>query len=412
MKKGYRLSNLKNTLKALGPGLLFAGAAIGVSHIVQSTKAGALYGMGLLWAIVLATVCKYPFFQFGTRYALATKTNLLQGYYHLHKGVLWIFFGLSFATMFTIQTAVTIVTAGLATTLFGMTTDIRIWSVIITGVCMLIVGFGKYTFLDRIMKIIIIILSVSTLVTLGMAYPTAPELSLQQYWPTSPAGMVFLIALMGWMPAPLDLSVWQSLWTLEKQESTPSFSSKQAILDFNIGYGGTLVLGIGFVLLGSFVFYGSGEELSSSGVRYAQQLIGMYTKTLGSWAYLGIAAAAFTCMFSTTITTLDASPRTMAAAARILFPGSWFVHYWFWLLILTSGTGIILFFFISEMQTLVQIATVVSFLTAPFYAIVNYILVRTADFPKQWKPTGLMDAWSIVGILFLITFSIWYLSQL
>ena len=27
-------------LKKLGPGLLFAGAAIGVSHLVQSTKAG------------------------------------------------------------------------------------------------------------------------------------------------------------------------------------------------------------------------------------------------------------------------------------------------------------------------------------------------------------------------------------
>ena len=31
----------KNFLKSIGPGLLFAGAAIGVSHLVQSTRAGA-----------------------------------------------------------------------------------------------------------------------------------------------------------------------------------------------------------------------------------------------------------------------------------------------------------------------------------------------------------------------------------
>jgi hypothetical protein len=31
-------------LQSLGPGLLFAGAAIGVSHLVQSTKAGAEFG--------------------------------------------------------------------------------------------------------------------------------------------------------------------------------------------------------------------------------------------------------------------------------------------------------------------------------------------------------------------------------
>ena len=33
-----------NLWKAIGPGLIWAGAAIGVSHLVQSTRAGADYG--------------------------------------------------------------------------------------------------------------------------------------------------------------------------------------------------------------------------------------------------------------------------------------------------------------------------------------------------------------------------------
>ena len=49
-------------LKKLGPGLLFAGAAIGVSHLVQSTRAGADFGFGLLWALVISIILKYPFF--------------------------------------------------------------------------------------------------------------------------------------------------------------------------------------------------------------------------------------------------------------------------------------------------------------------------------------------------------------
>ena len=57
------------SLKKLGPGLLFAGAAIGVSHLVQSTRAGADFGWGLLWALVLSNLFKNPFFQFGSRYA-------------------------------------------------------------------------------------------------------------------------------------------------------------------------------------------------------------------------------------------------------------------------------------------------------------------------------------------------------
>ena len=111
---------IKNYLKLLGPGLLFAGAAIGVSHLVQSTRAGADYGWGLLWALILVNLFKYPFFQFGPRYALATNKSLLEGYHKLGKVYLWIYFLINIATMFTIQTAVTIVTASLAANVFGV----------------------------------------------------------------------------------------------------------------------------------------------------------------------------------------------------------------------------------------------------------------------------------------------------
>ena len=106
-------------LRKLGPGLLFAGAAIGVSHLVQSTRAGADFGFGLLWALIISIILKYPFFQFGSRFTLATKMSLLDGYYKLGKIYLLFFFIISLGTIFTIQTAVTIVTASLATTILG-----------------------------------------------------------------------------------------------------------------------------------------------------------------------------------------------------------------------------------------------------------------------------------------------------
>ena len=66
--------------KILGPGLLYAGAAIGVSHLVQSTRAGADFGYGLVWAVLLANFLKYPFFEYGPRYAASTGKSLLHGY--------------------------------------------------------------------------------------------------------------------------------------------------------------------------------------------------------------------------------------------------------------------------------------------------------------------------------------------
>ena len=63
-------------IQKLGPGLLFAGAAIGVSHLVQSTRAGADFGFGLLWALLLSNLFKYPFFLFGPKYSLATGESI------------------------------------------------------------------------------------------------------------------------------------------------------------------------------------------------------------------------------------------------------------------------------------------------------------------------------------------------
>ena len=74
------MNHLSWLQKTLGPGILFASTAIGVSHLVQSTRAGAAYGFGLLIFILIANTFKYPFFEFASRYASATGTSIIDGY--------------------------------------------------------------------------------------------------------------------------------------------------------------------------------------------------------------------------------------------------------------------------------------------------------------------------------------------
>ncbi|MFI1771657.1 Nramp family divalent metal transporter [Thalassobellus citreus] len=403
------LSKLKN----LGPGLLFAGAAIGVSHLVQSTRAGADFGMGLLWALLLVNVFKYPFFQFGTRYAAATGKSLLDGYNKLGKGVLAIYFILSFATMFTIQTAVTIVTAGIAFSLFGNALSIEIWTIIILAICISILMFGKYKLLDKLMKVIIITLTISTIIAVVIALNknNAP-ISFEQILPNNSLEIAFLIAFMGWMPAPLDVSIWQSLWTVEKNKNTTQPNTKSILFDFNIGYFSTIILGVGFLMLGTLVMFNSGETFSSSAGAFSSQLINMYTASLGNWAYIIIGIAAFTTMFSTTLTTLDASPRAMAKATQLLFKKSSKFNYIFWITLLATGTICIFLFLASEMGLLIKVATILSFITAPFFAIINYVLISSKHTPKEWHPSKTLHVLSWLGITFLIAFSIWYLTTL
>ena len=401
---------MKNTLQKLGPGLLFAGAAIGVSHLVQSTRAGADFGLGLLWALLLVNFFKYPFFQFGPRYALATGESLLAGYAKLGKGVIVTYFVLTIATMFTIQTAVTIVTAGLAVELFGISSNIVYWGVVITLICATLLSFGRYGLLDRGMKVIIIVLSISTFVAAFLAFGQSKDIEWTQVLPASTTGFAFLIAFMGWMPGPLDISVWHSLWSLEKKKRMQNLTVKQSLFDFNVGYLTTIVLGVCFVLLGTLVMYGTGIGFSSSGGAFAQQLIALYTSSLGNGAYWIIGVAAFTTMFSTTLTTLDASPRAMAKTAQILQLPIVMSSYLFWILVLVIGTCAVFFFLLSNMGALVQLATILSFITAPFYGLINFLLVSGRHMPENYRPNGLMRVWSIAGLVFLTGFTIWYLS--
>jgi len=402
---------LKHILQKLGPGFLFAGAAIGVSHLVQSTRTGADFGFGLLWALLLINVVKYPFFEFGPRYASATGESLIQGYQKMGRGVLIAYFMITFATMFTIQTAVTIVTAGIASSLFGGG-SIVLWTAVITAICFAILMLGRYKTLDSLMKVIVIGLTISTLVAVLLATRTAQSLDFTQLLPRDAISIGFLIAFMGWMPAPLDISIWHSVWTVEKKKLNPSITTKESRFDFNVGYVATTILAIGFLLLGALVMYGSDETFSSEGTKFANQLISMYTYSLGDWAKIIIGIAALTTMFSTTLTTLDASPRVMHKTSEILLKKEFGKGYLGWLLILIAGTLSIFFFFISEMGFLIKVATILSFLTAPFYAIINFRLINGKYTPKSARPSLFLKVYSVISIGILIAFSIWFLSTL
>ena len=403
----------KNIFKSLGPGLLFAGAAVGVSHLVQSTRAGADFGFGLLWVLLLATIFKYPFFQFGPRYAAATGETLLDGYKKLGKVVLAISFAISFLTMFIIQAAVTIVTAGLAINIFG-TFDLFTWSVLITISSMIILLVGKYKLLDGLMKYVILLLTICTLFAVTAALlKNNQAFSFEQVIPKGTIEITFLIAFLGWMPTSLDISIWQSIWSVEKEKiSHQKITPKQAIFDFNVGYIGTIFLAACFLILGALVMHNSEQSFSNKGGVFAGQLIELYTKNLGNFAYVFIAIAALTTMFSTTITALDASPRAMSKANKLLFPTKIKLNYWFWIVVLSLGTFIILKYFSDNMGLMVKIGTILSFLTAPFYAILNYILITGKHTPKEHRPSIYLKILSICGIIFLVGFSAWFLLNL
>ena len=196
--------------KTLGPGILYAGAAVGASHLVLSTQAGASYSYRLIGAIILINLFKYPFFEFTYRYTAATGKSVLDGYRKLGKWALITFFLLSAATAIVNFAAVTKVTADLATYIFNINLSPFASSTGLLGIVLLMLFFGRYAFLDTVMKIMIAILAFFTIVAFFFALSTGsnvePGFVHPPLWDT--AAITFMIALMGWMPTPIEASVW------------------------------------------------------------------------------------------------------------------------------------------------------------------------------------------------------------
>jgi len=406
----------KNILKTLGPGLLWAGAAVGVSHLVQSTRAGANFGFYFIGILLLANFLKYPSFEFGPRYATATGKSLVHGYNKLGKWAIILYWILTVSTMFAIQAAVTVVTAGLVGNIFHINLSINVISAIILGVTMVVLIIGKYAVLDKLIKFIIIILSLTTIfaVIKGFSLGFHPNPAFANNFDFSNSlDIAFLIAFIGWMPAPLDISIWSSFWSVAKQKDTGyKPKMKEALFDFNVGYIGTIILALGFLSLGALVMYGTGEKFSPKGVAFAGQLIDMYTKNIGQWSYWIIAIAALTTMFSTTTTCLDAYSRVLTPTTNLILnkkenkEGKLSV---FWMSIVVMGSLILLFYFSTSMKFMVDLATTISFVTAPFFAILNYIVVTHKHMPEAGRPKIWLKIYAWIGIVSLSAFSLFYI---
>ena len=409
------MANRSNLWKALGPGILVACAAIGGSHLVWSTRAGAEFGWSLLWLVLMANLLKYPFFFYGQRYAAATGESLLAGYKRLGIAYVWVFLTINILTG-TINIAGVSMLSGALLSGYGITaTSVPHLTVGLLMTCAALLLVGHYKLLDSLAKLIITALGISTIIAVGLALPNQPEIAADFVAP-SPyqwASFAFIISLLGWMPAPIDLSAWSSLWMFSREKQTGHVATvKESTIDFYIGYLAATVLAALFVALGALVMYGSGESFAAGGVGFSKQLVSLYTASIGEWSYLLILSAAFITMFSTSLTCLDGYPRSFAACSSLIkdLPPEKFQRIQnFWIILSTILASLVVLLFTKSLLQLLSFAAIVSFITSPVLAYINYCVMSGENVPKEFRPGILLKPLSWAGIAFFTVMSLVYL---
>ncbi len=361
-------------LSALGPGILMASAAVGGSHIIASTQAGAIYGWQLAIIILLANLFKYPFFRFGVQYTLDSGNTLLEGYRQKGKSYLWVFFLLNVFSTVINTAAVGLLCAAILTFVLPISVPVPTLSLIVIGVSLFILLFGQYRLLDSLSKLIMIALTLTTLtaVIIALMRNGINGVASQDYIAPNPwslSALAFIVALMGWMPAPIEISAINSMWVVAKRRIS-KISYEDGIWDFNVGYIGTAILAIVFLALGALVQFGSGETVQMVGGKYIAQLINMYASTIGEWAKALIAFIAFMCMFGTTITVIDGYSRSNVECLRLILNKKQSSLRTLNLAILfaaLSGLAII-FYFNNAVGPMLEFAMIASFVSTPIFA--------------------------------------------
>lgn len=401
----------KNFFQKIGPGLLYAGAAIGVSHLVQSTRAGANFGVLMGIVVILANLLKFPFFQYGPQFAHATGKSLVHGYKQIGKWAVITFLTITIGTAFIIQAAVTMVTTGIGSYLIP-TISPNVFTLIILAASAILLGKGKLQWLNKFMKVIMLILSVTTIVAFISSFGSAVGVPSEttSFSLLNKEHFIFLIAFIGWMPAPIDISVWYSVWALENKLN----STSDYLFDFKVGYIGTALLAICFVGLGANMLHQSGIELSSSAVGFSKQLIEVYTNSIGDWAGPVIGIAAFTTMLSTTISVMDGISRVLSpTVSAVMAPAKGHEIKWNtytnYLMLLGSGTLLIIFVFAGNMRQMVDFATTLSFVTAPVLAYLNIKAMQLPEVTQPFIPSKLTVFVSYAGLILLTVFALLFL---
>ena len=409
---------LQSLRDKFGPGMMFAALAVGISHLVQSTRAGADYGLTLSLLILFVCMVKYPAFRFGAMYAAATGKSLLDNYRRQGRHATIAFVLAVSVDAFIGTVAVTLVTAGILKNILHIQLgDLTVTFLLLAGGAVMLLS-GHYRLLEKVTKIFVIGFCLCTVIAALLVAVKFDQAGTDWVAPVvfNRPGILFMIAVAGVMPTALTVSVFHSEWVVAKGETMGrDVTSREAGFDFDVGYLGTLFLALCFLFMGTVMMFKADITPANSPAGFAAQLIDMFTHALGNWARVIISIAALAVMLSSVLALLDGCPRTVARVIHEWRSGEFDGGsgdmnrlYAILLIVQVIGGSLILVLFLKSFTGFIDFATSVAFLAAPFLAYFNHRAMTADEIPEELLPGPLMRTWSVLGIVLLSVCTVAY----
>ena len=409
-------SIIKSILGKLGPGLLFAATAIGTSHLVQTTRGSADYGLFFFLPVVVICFIKYPAIHAGVEYAVRTGRNILDGYAGVGRWLLILLLIAFLGEGIPAITGISLVTAGILKYNLGLSASDSVVTLCVIAVCALTLYLGKYRVLEGISRIFVVLFSVLVLVAAFASLSILVDTSgpLTATIPVSRDGLFFIVAMAGWMPAGMAISPMLSTWVCARAARDGNeIVRKEAQFDLTVGYVGTIVLALCFVIIGTSVLFVSEIEVSGSSVGFARQLTGLFVEIFGTAMGPVVSVAALLVMLSSVFGVMDGFTRLSAGTLqRIIAPTDDRAadrYYPRLLLVEVLASASLVLFLMQSFLTFIDIAITTAFITAPVIAIANHHIIFGNPDAESTRSSPLFRYWSIVGAAILLLVALAFL---
>ena len=288
--------SLKDRLKIIGPGAIITASFIGPGTVTTATRAGASFGYAILWAVVFSIIATIVLQEMAARLGIITQKGLGEAISEQFANPI-----LKYGSMWLIMIAISVgCSAYIAGDLLGTSLGVSTLTGTspnvlgpIIGVIILILGLsGSYKLIERVMIVLIAIMSVTFITTMIVAKPDLGEVFQGAFIPTIPSGsIIMIIALIGTTVVPYNFFIHSTM--VQERWSKPS-DLKEARWDtiISISVGGLITAAI-LITAGAMI---RGTEVNSI-ADLAIQLEPIF----GSWSKVFISIGLFAAGFSSAI---------------------------------------------------------------------------------------------------------------
>ena len=274
-----------------GPGLVWAASSVGVAELVFATRAGAIFGLLLLWVPLVSLFFKYFITELVGRYTIATGEDVIAAFgristkigpINLPKGwILWLFWTFFIASVAGMSGIALTVGSALFAIYGGI--PYVVWSIISLALVGIILLVGSYRGLEYSSRILMIVIICFVFYAVLRRFPPAAEV-VSGLLPRVPENSLReLIPLLGWAGAGAMGTIWFSLWTKASGRCASGISagaSDREIgaikgwisinrIDLVVNMILTAILTVGFIFAGAIILYPLGIVPEGEGLGVA-----------------------------------------------------------------------------------------------------------------------------------------------